>query len=206
MLDKDRMRKLRKVKRRIRRLKWFPSYQSFSELGIKGRRNEEQRYRYLDFSLCKGKIVADYGCNLGQASIKASLAGAGKVIGLDSQKDTIESALEIRDLMEISAIDYYVIDFNDKDFDKKIKQLFQDGTPDISFFLSLYRTRELKGRDSLFQFVIDNTKEKIFFEGHSKRSIDTVEYYSDIFSKFNLNANFLGYNQKDTRPFFLIRL
>ncbi len=206
MLDKDRMRKLRKVKRRIRRLKWFPSYQSFSELGIKGRRNEEQRYRYLDFSLCKGKIVADYGCNLGQASIKASQAGAIKVIGLDSQKDTIESALEIRDLMEISAIDYYVIDFNDKDFDKKIKQLFQDGTPDISFFLSLYRTRELKGRDSLFQFVIDNTKEKIFFEGHSKRSIDTVEYYSDIFSKFNLNANFLGYNQKDTRPFFLIRL
>lgn len=206
MLDKDRMRKLRKVKRRIRRLKWFPSYQSFSELGIKGRRNEEQRYRYLDFSLCKGKIVADYGCNLGQASIKASQAGAIKVIGLDSQKDTIESALEIRDLMEISAIDYYVIDFNDKDFDKKIKQLFQDGTPDISFFLSLYRTRELKSRDSLFQFVIDNTKEKIFFEGHSKRSIDTVEYYSDIFSKFNLNANFLGYNQKDTRPFFLIRL
>ncbi|MCK5568071.1 MAG: hypothetical protein KAJ15_00030 [Spirochaetes bacterium] len=206
MLDKDRMRKLRKVKRRIRRLKWFPSYQSFSELGIKGRRNEEQRYRYLDFSLCKGKIVADYGCNLGQASIKASQAGAIKVIGLDSQKDTIESALEIRDLMEISAIDYYVIDFNDKDFDKKIKRLFQDGTPDIAFFLSLYRTRELKGRDSLFQFVIDNTKEKIFFEGHSKRSIDTVEYYSDIFSKFNLNANFLGYNQKDTRPFFLIRL
>lgn len=206
MLDKDRMRKLRKVKRRIRRLKWFPSYQSFSELGIKGRRNEEQRYRYLDFSLCTGKIVADYGCNLGQASIKASQAGAIKVIGLDSQKDTIESALEIRDLMEISAIDYYVIDFNDKDFDKKIKRLFQDGTPDIAFFLSLYRTRELKARDSLFQFVIDNTKEKIFFEGHSKRSIDTVEYYSDIFSKFNLNANFLGYNQKDTRPFFLIRL
>lgn len=206
MLDKDRMRKLRKVKRRIRRLKWFPSYQSFSELGIKGRRNEEQRYRYLDFSLCKGKIVADYGCNLGQASIKASQAGAIKVIGLDSQKDTIESALEIRDLMEISAIDYYVIDFNDKDFDKKIKRLFQDGTPDIAFFLSLYRTRELKARDSLFQFVIDNTKEKIFFEGHSKRSIDTVEYYSDIFSKFNLNANFLGYNQQDTRPFFLIRL
>ena len=206
MLDKDRMRKLRKVKRRIRRLKWFPSYQSFCELGIKGRRNEEQRYRYLDFSLCKGKIVADYGCNLGQASIKASQAGAIKVIGLDSQKDTIESALEIRDLMEISAIDYYVIDFNDKDFDKKIKRLFQDGTPDIAFFLSLYRTRELKARDSLFQFVIDNTKEKIFFEGHSKRSIDTVEYYSDIFSKFNLNANFLGYNQKDTRPFFLIRL
>ena len=206
MLDKGRMRKLRKVKRRIRGLKWFPSYQSFSELGIKGRRNEDQRYRYLDFSLCKGKIVADYGCNLGQASIKASQAGAIKVIGLDSQKDTIESALEIRDLMEISAIDYYVIDFNDKDFDKKIKQLFQDGTPDIAFFLSLYRTRELKARDSLFQFVIDNTKEKIFFEGHSKRSIDTVEYYSDIFSKFNLNANFLGYNQKDTRPFFLIRL
>ena len=206
MLIKGQKQRLRQLRRKIRRLKWFPAYQSFNELGIKGRRNDEQRYRHLDFSHCKDKIVADYGCNLGQASVKAAQAGARNVIGLDSQADTIQSALEIRDLLGISTINYHVVDFNEKDFNKKIKQLFQDETPDISFFMSVYRTKELKDRDELFRFIIQNTKEIIFFEGHSERSIDTVEYYMDLFSKFNLNADFLGYSQKDTRPFFLIRL
>lgn len=206
MLIKEQKQRLRQLRRKIRRLKWFPAYQSFNELGIKGRRNDEQRYRHLDFSHCKDKIVADYGCNLGQASVKAAQAGARNVIGLDSQADTIQSALEIRDLLGISTINYHVVDFNEKDFNKKIKQLFQDETPDISFFMSVYRTKELKDRDELFRFIIQNTKEIIFFEGHSERSIDTVEYYMDLFSKFNLNADFLGYSQKDTRPFFLIRL
>ena len=76
----------------------------------------------------------------------------------------------------------------------------------MSFFLSVYRTKELKNPDGLFKFIIDNTKEIIFFEGHSKRSIDTVEYYMDLFSKFNINVDFIGYSQKDTRPLFLIRL
>ena len=150
--------------------------------------------------------MADYGCNLGQASVKAAQAGARKVIGMDSQADTISSATDIRDLLGLNTITYHVVDFNDKDFDNKIKRLFQDGTPDISFFLSVYRTKELIDRDSLFQFIIDNTKEMVFFEGHSKRNIDTVEYYTNIFSRFKLNADFLGYSQKDTRPFFLIRL
>ncbi len=206
MLEKEKKQRLRQLRRKIRRLKWFPAYQNFSELGIKGRRNDEQRYRYLDFSHCKDKIVVDYGCNLGQASVKATQAGARKVIGIDSQADTIQSALEIRDLLGISTINYHVVDFNEKDFNKKIKQLFQDEIPEISFFLSVYRTKELKDRDGLFRFIIQNTKEIIFFEGHSERSIDTFEYYTDLFLKFNLNADFLGYSQKDTRPFFLIRL
>jgi SAM-dependent methyltransferase len=199
-------KELKKVIRKTRRLNWFPSYQSFSELGIKGLRNDGLRYKYLDFSLCRDKIVADYGCNIGQSSVKAAQAGAKKVIGMDSEPDTISAAISISNLLEISNIDYQIIDFNDSDFGFKIRELFKDGTPDISFFLSVYRTKELKDRDGLFKFIIDNTKEIIFFEGHSTRSIDTVEYYTNLFSKFQLKADFLGYSQKDTRPLFIIRM
>lgn len=205
-LEKEKKKKLRKIKRNVKRLKWFPSYQRFDELGIRGRRNDEQRYRYLDFSLCKNKIVVDYGCNLGQACIKAARAGAQKVIGFDSQSDTVESAREIRDFLEINAIEYYVVDFNDDDFDIKIKKIFQHEIPHISFFLSVYRTKELKDRNGLFQFIIDHTKEFIFFEGHSKKDIDTVEFYSTLFHRFQLHARFLGYSQSNIRPLFLIRL
>ena len=204
--DKISQKELRKIKRNIRKLKWFPSYQSFSELGIKGRRNDDRRYEYLDFSLCKGKVVADYGCNIGQTSVKAAQGGAKKVIGVDSQADSIRIAARISNLLEIDTNVYRVIDFNEIDFNRKIKELFTEGIPDVSFFLSVYRTKELKDPDGLFKFIIDNTKEIIFFEGHSKRSIDTVEYYMELFSKFNINVDFLGYSQKDTRPLFLIRL
>jgi len=199
-------KELRKIKRNIRKLKWLSSYQSFSELGIKGRRNDDRRYEHLDFSLCKGKIVADYGCNIGQTSVKAARAGAEKVIGLDSQADSISIAERISSLLGIETNIYMAIDFNGNDFDRKTRELFTKGTPDVSFFLSVYRTKELKDRDGLFKFIIDNTKEFIFFEGHSKRSVDTVEYYMNLFSRFNLNADFLGYSQKDTRPLFLNRL
>ena len=118
--DKISQKELRKIKRNIRKLKWFPSYQSFRELGIKGRRNDDRRYEYLDFSLCKGKVVADYGCNIGQTSVKAAQGGAKKVIGVDSQADSISIAARIRNLLEIDTNVYRVIDFNEIDFDIKI--------------------------------------------------------------------------------------
>jgi len=204
--NKKRRKRLKKLKKKIRRLKWFPCYQSFDELGIKGRRNENERYRHLDFSLCKDKIVVDYGCNLGQASVKAARAGARRVIGVDCQQDTIEAANEIKEFLDIPNLEYHVLDFNDENYKKKLVRLFNREIPDIAFFLSVYRTKELKDRDDLFNFIIKNTREIIFFEGHSSKSIDTVDYYTELFYKFKINAEFLGYSQRNTRPFFLIKL
>jgi hypothetical protein len=206
MFEREARKKLRSVKRKIRKISWFSSYQSFSELGIKGRRNDERRYRYLDFSICNNRIICDYGCNLGQSSIKAAKAGARRVIGIDSQADTIESAVEIKDILGLENVEYYVVDFNETDYESRIKKIFSGEKPDISFFLSVYRTKELKNRDGLFKFIIDNTKDLIFFEGHSKRSVDTVDFYNGLFSKFDLKAEFLGYSQNETRPFFKIKL
>jgi len=100
--EKEKKKQVRKIRRSVRHLKWFPAYQEFSEIGIKGRRKEQDRYRYLDFTLCRDKIVADYGCNLGQTSVKAARAGARRVIGMDCQEDTLEVAKSIREVLEIN--------------------------------------------------------------------------------------------------------
>jgi len=199
-------KRIRKIKRKIRRLSWFPSYQSFSELDIKGRRNDYKRYRFLDFSICRDKIVCDYGCNIGQTCVLAARANAKRVIGFDSQADSIEVANEIKDLFRLTNLEYHVINFNDDDYRGRILNIFNSQRPDISFFLSVYRTKELKDRDGLFRFILDNTGEVVFFEGHSVREIDTVDFYMDLFKRFDVNAIFLGYSQRNTRPFFRIDL
>lgn len=197
-------KRIRRLKRKIRRLSWFPSYQSFSELGIKGRRNDTLRYTHLDFSRCRGRLVVDYGCNIGQTSFLAAKSGARRVVGLDCQAEAISIAREIKEVLGIENVEFYAVDFNETDFREKVQKILYGETPDVSFFLSVYRTKELKDRDGLFKFILENTREAIFFEGHSDRSIDTVDYYKKLFERFNVDAEFLGYAQGDTRPLFIV--
>ena len=204
--NRELKKRIRKIKKKIKKIKWFPSYQSFSELGIKGRRNDNKRYRFLDFSEFEGKFVVDYGCNIGQTCIKVAKAGAKRVIGFDSQEDSLQVAREIRDVLFVKNLEFYKVDFNDPDFEDMVLRYFHGQTPDISFFLSVYRTKELKDRDGLFRFILENTKEKVYFEGHSVKTIDTVDYYMNIFKKFGVTGKFLGYSQGETRPFFVINI
>ncbi len=205
MDEREKKKQIRRIKRKIRRLKWFPSYQEFSEIGIKGKRNQGERYRYLDFPLCRDKIVADYGCNIGQTSVKAAMAGARRVIGMDCQEDTIDAANTIKGILDVGNLDFYVIDFNSDRFEEDAGKIFNGDIPDISFFLSVYRTKELRDRDGLFRFIIENTRETVFFEGHSDRKIDTRDYYEDVLGRFGVEYRFLGYSQHDTRPFFTVK-
>ncbi len=157
----------------------------------------------MDFSKCKNKIVVDFGCNLGQTCTKTYFAGAKRAIGLDSQKDTIKMAKEISRVLE-TKIEFYTIDFNDKNFRNKIVDILNNKKIDISFFLSVYRTKELKDRNGLFNFIIEQTNEIIFFEGHAAPGIDTDEYYSTTFKNFPICFNFLGYTEEISRPFYEI--
>jgi SAM-dependent methyltransferase len=204
MDSREKRNKIRRIKRKVRRLTWFPSYQEFSEIGIRGRRNERVRYRFLDFSQCRDKLAADYGCNIGQTSIKAARYGARRVIGMDCQEDTLEVARAISNVLEMDNLEFHLVDFNAENFKETVLGIFGGDVPDISFFLSVYRTKELKDRDGLFRFILENTKETVFFEGHSDRKIDTVEYYEDVFRRFGVEYRFLGFSQEDTRPFFTV--
>ncbi len=203
-LNKEQHKCLKQLKRKIKKLDWFPKYQSFSEIGIKGLRNDSDRYTHLGFSICKDKVIADYGCNLGQTVFMAVKHGAQRAYGFDRQRDTIESARELQSILGYRNVEFHVIDFNDQEFNSKINRIFNDHIPDISFFLSVYRTKELTQRDDLLRFILNNTKEIVFFEGHSDRKIDTIEYYENVFKGFDVSTRFLGYSQIDTRPLFMI--
>lgn len=182
-------------------LAWFPNYQTITEIGLEGKRGNK-RYEYFDLSQFKDKIVFDFGCNLGQACIKIAIAGAEHVFGFESQEDTLKAANKIVDRMGIENISYHQIDFNDRDFDRKIDAIV-NGDADFSCFFSVYRTKELRQRERLFQYIIDKTKDKIFFEGHADPKIDTLEYYDGLFKRFGLEYEFKGYSEGWTRPFFI---
>ena len=147
-LNKEQHKCLKQLKRKIKKLDWFPKYQSFSEIGIKGLRNDSDRYTHLGFSICKDKVIADYGCNLGQTVFMAVKHCAQRASGFDRQRDTIESARELQSILGYRNVEFHVIDFNDQEFNSKINRIFNDHIPDISFFLSVYRILRFLSRRS----------------------------------------------------------
>ncbi len=189
---------------RINKIAWFNNYHSLPALGLEGQRSL-RRYDLIDMSLLSQASVIDFGCNIGQASIKAVQAGARRVLGLDVMDDTLALAGEIKDLLDIENLEYERIDFNDHDFDVLIDSVFP-GMTDYSFFFSVYRTKELTQRERLFKYIIDKTRKGIFFEGHAHPKIDSIEYYEWLFDCFRLRYSFLGYSEDRLRPLFYLDL
>ncbi|MBU1863540.1 MAG: 50S ribosomal protein L11 methyltransferase [Candidatus Omnitrophica bacterium] len=192
------------VKKGIAELSWFKNYQSIPLLGLKGQRSL-RRFDLIDMSLLRDQVVMDFGCNVGQASIRAIQAGAQKVIGIDNMPDTIRIAKDIKKIMGLTAVQYYKIDFNSSKFNLIIDKKFP-GKADYSFFFSLYRTKELTQRERLFRYCISKTKKGIFFEGHANEKIDTMEYYDWLFETFHLKHEFLGWGEETIRPLYFIPL
>ena len=59
----------------IQHLTWFENYHSFPFLGITGQRSL-QRFKLMETGLLEDSVIVDFGCNLGQASLKAIQCGA----------------------------------------------------------------------------------------------------------------------------------
>lgn len=182
-------------------ISWFPDYQDMPELNIKGQRTMK-RYSLFNGSIVKDKTVIDFGCNIGQSCLRHYYNGAKEVMGIDSQGPVVDTANEICKGLKIAEkVKFFKIDFNDLDFDKQIDKIHPEQF-DFSTFFSVYRTKELTQRERLFQYIIDKTKSKIFFEGHADKKIDTIDYYKVLFDKFKLQSQFLGYSENDIRPLF----
>ena len=192
---------LEKLSNHIRQIRWFDSYQSIPLVGLQGQRSLN-RFDLIDMSALRDQTVMDFGCNLGQSCIRAVQAGAKKVIGVEGMKDTYRVAGEIGKTIGFTNLHYLNVDFNNLNFKKKIDEYYPHNV-DFSFFLSVYRTKELTQRDKLFQYIINKTNKGIFFEGHAHPKIDTIEYYDWLFECFKLKYNFLGYSEPNLRPLFL---
>ena len=96
---------------------------------------------------------------------------------------------------------YLNVDFNNIHFNKQIDEYYPHKI-DFSFFLSVYRTKELSQREKLFHYIISKTNKGIFFEGHAHPKIDNREYYDWLFDCFKLKYKFLGYSEGNLRPLF----
>ncbi len=188
----------------IQHLIWFQNYHSFPFLNITGQRSS-QRFSLIDTALFKDSIIIDFGCNLGQASLKAIQNGAKEVWGIEGMPDTIAVAKQIKKVAGCKNLHYLHVDFNDPNFDQTINQSIP-GLCDYSFFFSVYRTKELMQRDRLFRYILGKTTKGIFFEGHAHQKIDTIEYYEWLFESFNVPSTFLGYSENQIRPLFFLNL
>ncbi|MEW5976528.1 MAG: glycosyltransferase [Acidobacteriota bacterium] len=192
------------LQERVNSLGWFKNYQSIPLVGLNGERTL-QRFGLMDLSLLQDQVVVDFGCNLGQSSLKAALAGARQVLGIEGMPDTYRLACEIQQLSGLQNLHYLNVDFNDPEFDRTIDAQLPDQA-DYSFFFSVYRTKELVDRDRLFRYIRHKTRKGIFFEGHAHPKIDTLEYYEWLFQSFGLEYRFLGHSEGRLRPLFFLDL
>jgi len=192
------------IRSQLESLSWFDNYQTIDVIGIQGRRSL-RRFELIDFSLFRDATVIDFGCNIGQTAINAAVAGASRVLGLDGMDDTIRSAKDIQSMVGLPNLEYHLIDFNEHDFNRRIDNLIPQKA-DYTFFLSLYRTKELTQRERLFEYILTKTAKTCFFEGHADPKIDTLDYYRDLFNRFGVAGEFLGYGEPNLRPLYRIDL
>lgn len=190
------------LRERVGAIKWFANYQSIPLVGLQGDRTT-RRFDLIDPSLLRGASVADWGCNIGQASVRAALAGASSVVGIEGMPDTFAAAQEVGRLSGLPNLRFAQVDFNSTDFDELVDEALP-GQVDWSFFFSVYRTKELVQRDRLFQKILDKSRRGVFFEGHADKVIDTVDYYRWLFESYGVQWRHLGNSEGDLRPLFLL--
>jgi GT2 family glycosyltransferase len=190
------------LQRDVASLEWFENYQSMPIVGLHGERTLN-RFQLMDLTRFRDHSVMDFGCNIGQACVKAIQSGASRVVGVEGMRDTFGIAERIRGMVGFENLHYLNVDFNSPEFERRIEESFP-GQVDYTFFFSVYRTKELMQRDRLFQYVIDKSRLGIFFEGHAHPKIDTVEYYDWLFESFGLGYEFLGYSEGELRPLFFL--
>ncbi len=192
------------IQHHIEKLAWFQNYHSFPFLGVTGQRSL-QRFTLMDTKILKDSVILDFGCNLGQASLKAIQCGAKEVWGIEGMPDTIAVANEIKDLARCENLHYLHVDFNDPQFDQEIDRAIPKSC-DYAFFFSVYRTKELLQRDRLFRYILQKVSKGVFFEGHAHPKIDTIDYYEWLFESFNVPYTFLGFSERQIRPLFFLDL
>jgi len=177
-------------------------HQEIIEFNLKGEMAYDPRYTEVyDFSILKDKTVVDFGGNLGQSALEAYFCGAKQIYNFDCESPVIEAAKIIAETLGIYNLNNHIIDFNEPSFEQDVLNIV--GHWDWAIFQGIYRTIEIKNIQSNFDFIVENTKEGIFFEGHANPKIDTDKFYRDIFEKYDFKEiEYLGHC--NGRPAYLL--
>ena len=118
------------------------NYQSYFVNGgySDGSRDTEIRYQLMGIkqSSMKGCSVLDLGCNLGAMLFEAFRRGATKMVGLDKEKDYINTARELA-FYNKTPINFIVRDLSETDKVVEFVNVYFRGCVDVVFALSLYK-------------------------------------------------------------------
>lgn len=180
---------------------WFPRYQQIKEVGLQGQRVQEPRYTEIyDFTNLKDKVVVDFGGNLGQSAIEAYFNGAKKIYNFDYQECVVNTGRKISEILGMG-VEHNTIDFNLPTFEQDVYNVVKEW--DWTIYQAIYRTREIIDVNKSFTFIVNNTKEGMYFEGNGDAKIDTPEFYDNVFNPFKFNEiTYLGHSQ--LRPAYKI--
>lgn len=182
---------------------WFPNYQQIKEVGLTGQRVQYPRYPDIyDFSVLAGKTVVDFGGNTGQAAVEAYFNNAARVYNMDVQKCAVDTSDKIFKILGMRNCTSHTIDFNDSNFERDVLDICPNGW-DWCIFQAIYRTKEIIDIKKNFQFIVENTREGIMFEGNGEPTIDTDEFYHNIFKPFNF-SKITGRGLCQKRPVYII--
>jgi hypothetical protein len=181
---------------------WFPRYQQIREVNIEGQRVQEPRYTEIyDFSILKDKTVVDFGGNIGQSAVESYFNEVDRFYNFDIQRDALNTADKVFKVLNMSNCSNHFINFNLSTFKDDVMQVISGW--DWCIFQAIYRTKEINDIKTVFRFIVENTKEGIIFEGNGEPTIDTNEFYYDIFDEFNFKSiQSLGLCQQ--RPAYIL--
>jgi len=133
--------------------------------------SRKRLYEYLDEQVVhmEGKKVLDYGCGLGEESLRYINSGASKVIGIDISTKFINDAsrkcedLNIdRDLYEFIEMDAHDLQFQDNSFDVVIGYAILHHLDPSLALKEIHRVLKPNGRVLLLEPLADNPLLKIF--------------------------------------------
>lgn len=153
-------------------------YQSFTELGIKGTRNIQERigiYKIREF-LKETDCVLDIGCNCGFFDLQIS-PFVKSVLGIDIDSNFIEIANETKDYLEIRNVTFQCRDYYNEKVTEKYNAIFA---------LAIHTNIMVSGAsEEAFVECLYNNLEKggyLFFESHNLKN--DAERYKRICEQF----------------------
>lgn len=144
---------------------WFKDYQDIPELGINGQRKSKDRISFFKKEDFLNSNVIDIGCNIGQMSFESEKLGAKKVLGVEYDRIAFEKALQIKSKLN-SKVDFVLDDIDNPFFWRSLDYF------DISLFLSVIDTQELKNKFGILSRLSEKTKKIMYFEGHNKQELN----------------------------------
>lgn len=158
---------------------FLPGYHSL-QLGryyLRGQRECRERLRSIPYDF-NGKVVADFGCNVG-GMLHALSDQVSHAFGLDYDPNCINAARAIARLNGFDHSDFYVVDLNDFD-ESVVRSMFRDFGIDICFLLSVCMW--INNWQNLVRFCADIAESMLFeTNGSNEQQSEQYAFLVEIF-------------------------